>query len=127
MSRQTPHCAYHQNFEAQCFFCEKEKRHAEVSARLDAALKPQERRIVAPHEAMKTYLHGPREGRALEFAVKVDWPELQLTEAQMLENARARAAGHPAPHRDLSYITVELPFFLGVVHAVEPDTKNSAL
>lgn len=40
---------------------------------------------------------------------KVDWPELQLTNDQRVQNEAARAKGKSAPHPDLSYI--ELVFW----------------
>lgn len=38
--------------------------------------------------------------------VKVDWPELRLTEEQVLANAIALADGAEAPHPDRTYIEV---------------------
>lgn len=40
--------------------------------------------------------------------VKVDWPELQLTEAQVWANVVAVVAGQPTPYPDLSIITIEI-------------------
>lgn len=51
----------------------------------------------------------PTGGNCVVFPVKVDWPELQLTEDQMLANAAARACGQPPPHEDRSIFTVRLP------------------
>jgi hypothetical protein len=48
------------------------------------------------------------QGRALEFAVSVDWPELRLTEDQIVTNAVARAAGHPEPYPDHSIFSILL-------------------
>ncbi len=47
-------------------------------------------------------------GLALLYPVVVDWPELQLTEGQIVANSLALASGQPAPYPDLSIITVRL-------------------
>lgn len=48
------------------------------------------------------------EGAYLVFPAKVDWPELQLTEGQMLANAFAHAYGQPAPYDDPSFIEIRI-------------------
>lgn len=40
--------------------------------------------------------------------VKVDWPELQLAEGQMIANAVAVATCRPAPFPDRSFITLRI-------------------
>lgn len=52
--------------------------------------------------------------------VKVDWPELRLTDDQIAENALALAAGVDAPHRDRSMFTVEVTMRLARVEIVWP-------
>jgi hypothetical protein len=44
------------------------------------------------------------------FAVKVDWPELQLTEEQLWQNAVARGFGDPEPFPDPSIFVVKVPY-----------------
>jgi hypothetical protein len=54
-------------------------------------------------------------GNCLVFAVSVDWPELRLTEDQIVANAVARVAGVAGaepPYPDHSIFTVTLPFVL---------------
>jgi hypothetical protein len=50
----------------------------------------------------------PFEGTALVIPVKVDWPELQLSEAQHVANAFASVAGRPTPYPDLTVFSVRL-------------------
>lgn len=68
------------------------------------------RTITVPAAVLARATHGPYDGRALVFTVHVDWPELQLTEAQVLENAFARAAGLDTPHLDRSIFAIEVPY-----------------
>jgi hypothetical protein len=49
-------------------------------------------------------------GTCVEFAVAVDWPELQLTEEQIVANAIACANGQRDPYPDLSIFTVRVPY-----------------
>jgi hypothetical protein len=49
-------------------------------------------------------------GACIEFAVEVDWPELRLTEDQIITNACARAAGQPEPYPDHSIFSVRIPY-----------------
>lgn len=49
------------------------------------------------------------QGRSTIMTCKVDWPELQLTERQVLENAADHARGRNGRHPDPSYI--ELVFW----------------
>lgn len=53
---------------------------------------------------------GPAGGRTLHIPVTVDWPELQLTDAQRLANAAARVAGVATPYPDQSLFTLEVPY-----------------
>jgi hypothetical protein len=46
-------------------------------------------------------------GAYIEVAVAVDWPELQLTDDQVFENAMARALDQPTPHKEpIIYVKV---------------------
>lgn len=47
-------------------------------------------------------------GNTAIVPVKLDWPELRLTNHQMLENAYAVADGREAPHPDPSYVEIVL-------------------
>jgi len=49
------------------------------------------------------------DGMFIEVVVKVNWPEVQLTDQQSFENAIARIAGRPLPHEDHSTFAVRLP------------------
>lgn len=66
------------------------------------------RRIRLPDGILDAALKDGPLGRSLVVPVRVDWPELQLTEAQIVANAVARANGQPAPHPE-PIITVEIP------------------
>lgn len=68
------------------------------------------RSIAIPIEVLARAAHGPVAGTCLEFAVAVDWPELQLTEAQMIANAIALANGQRDPYPDLSIFSVTVPY-----------------
>lgn len=50
-------------------------------------------------------------GARAVIPVKVDWPELRLTENQIVANAIARAAGgdHPFPDRSFIEVIIERP------------------
>lgn len=69
------------------------------------------RTITVPAGILKRWMTGDYQyaGRALEFAVHVDWPELKLTDEQVMANAFARAYGHPVPYPDHSIFSVALP------------------
>ncbi|KKN42475.1 hypothetical protein LCGC14_0712850 [marine sediment metagenome] len=47
-------------------------------------------------------------GRYSVCTVKVDWPELQLTDDQIVANAHAMLYGQERPHPDLSLISIEI-------------------
>ena len=51
-------------------------------------------------------LLGQPTGRWLAVPVKVDWPELQLTEEQMVENGVSLSTGRGRMHEDLSVFDV---------------------
>ncbi len=68
------------------------------------------RRITVPQNVIDRAAHGPIQGARLEFAVHVNWPELRLTEDQIVTNAVARAAGQPEPYPDHSIFSVVVPF-----------------
>jgi hypothetical protein len=55
-------------------------------------------------------LNRPRLGARTLYPVKVDWPELQLTENQIVANAFARANGEDVPFPDQSIFTVSVRF-----------------
>lgn len=59
----------------------------------------------------------PWPGRQVVTPIKVNWPELQLTESQILENALDRANGQPGRHIDRSIIDLSMPYI------VEPVAK----
>jgi hypothetical protein len=67
--------------------------------------------IVIPAEAIKATRNGSPHipGAYVVVPVKVDWPELRLTESQIIENAVALANGQPEPHDDNSVFLVQLP------------------
>ena len=69
-----------------------------------------DRVIRIPEAAMAAAAHGSGAGRALHVPVVVDWPELQLTETEIVTNAVARASGMAEPFPDRSIITIELPY-----------------
>ena len=66
--------------------------------------------VTVPEAVVRRAAYGPYLGTVLEFAVAVDWPELRLTEDQVITNAVARAAGQPEPYPDRSIFTVRVPF-----------------
>jgi hypothetical protein len=65
------------------------------------------RTIVIPIEPIHRWLANPI-GRRVVVPVKVDWPELQLTVDQVVQNAIAIAYGQPRPHEDKSIFDVEI-------------------
>lgn len=74
------------------------------------------RTITIPGGVAVRALRGPVDGVCLEVPVKVDWPELQLTEEQVVANAVAVACGQPAPFPDLSIFSVRVPFVAPLDH-----------
>lgn len=68
------------------------------------------RTIKVPVSLVERAAYGPVEGYCLEFAVQVDWPELQLTEEQMLANTIAQLDGHVAPYPNHSVFSVRVPY-----------------
>ena len=68
------------------------------------------RTITIPPEVMLKAVNGPIRGTCVEFAVAVDWPELTLTEAQIMENAIAWANGFPHPHPDQQIFSIQVPY-----------------
>lgn len=67
------------------------------------------RSIRVPNDVMEKILSGRYPGAWVECAVCVDWPELRLTEEQIIANAVATAAGQPAPYPDHSIFSVVMP------------------
>ena len=49
-------------------------------------------------------------GQYISVPVAVDWPELQLTEEQIIANGLARAAGQPAIYPNNAVFAVMLPY-----------------
>jgi hypothetical protein len=47
-------------------------------------------------------------GRYACVAVRVDWPELRLTESQLLANAVARVNDQPLPFDDNSFFSIDM-------------------
>ena len=84
------------------------------------------RRIEIPQRVLDRAVEGPIEGNCVEFAVSVNWPELRLTEGQVITNACARAAGQPEPYPDHSIFVVRVPYHekslrkMLSAHTVEP-------
>lgn len=63
------------------------------------------RTIRIPGDVISRMLTQPIQGRAMLFPVQVDWPELRLTEAQMMANAVWASEPHrttPRPFPDPS-------------------------
>ena len=74
---------------------------------------PQEnslRTITIPQHVIERAAKGPIVGMALECAVSVNWPELRLTEDQIITNAAARASGQPEPYPDHSIFSICIPY-----------------
>lgn len=69
---------------------------------------PGVRRIAVPASVIRKALNSPS---PVEFAVEVDWPELRLTEDQMLANAVAAANGEarPFPYNRIFTVVLESP------------------
>lgn len=65
------------------------------------------RTIEIPLEAVVRWLD-EGVGRSCVIPVKVGWPELTLTNDQILANAVARDNDEPDPFPDNSYISIEL-------------------
>ena len=68
------------------------------------------RTIKVPEWVIKQAVNGPFIGRVLHMPVHVDWPELQLTEGQVVANSIAFADGEPSPYPNLSMFIIELPY-----------------
>jgi hypothetical protein len=68
------------------------------------------RTITIPQAVIDRAAHGPITGVCLEFAVAVNWPELQLTEEQMIANVLARLDGYETPYPDQSIFSVTVPW-----------------
>lgn len=71
------------------------------------------RRIIIPHDAMlaATAPIGSQhyDGTHVLLPVQVDWPELQLTDAQKMANIVALANGRRTPFPDPSIFHVQIP------------------
>lgn len=61
------------------------------------------RKIVIPADVMQQVIDCDH-GRRTCLPVKLNWPELQLTDDQVLANAVATANRQPEPYPDQSYI-----------------------
>lgn len=66
------------------------------------------REIVIPRKILDEALRAHESGFALSYPVHVNWPELQLTDNQVISNAAATAAGLVAPYDDNSVFTIRL-------------------
>lgn len=66
--------------------------------------------IRVPAQAIRQAAYGPISGSVIQAAVCVNWPELQLTETQIIANVMARLDGHPQPFPDHSIFAIELPY-----------------
>jgi hypothetical protein len=55
------------------------------------------------------WTHKYQGGHSLCVPVRVDWPEVQLTEEQSFANAIARAFGGDPPYPDHAFINVIVP------------------
>jgi len=62
-----------------------------------------------PRRVVEEAIGGKLPGTSVHLPVKVAWPELQLTESQILENAVAMVEGKQEPHKDHSIFVVEIP------------------
>ena len=63
------------------------------------------RQVIVSRETIQSWLNDQK-GRCLAIPVKVGWPELQLTEQQILENSLALLGPNPIPHNDNSIFNV---------------------
>ena len=63
------------------------------------------REVAIDRKQVEAWLKNPM-GAYLCFPVKVGWPELQLTEQQILENSLAMLGPNPMPHEDQSIFNV---------------------
>ena len=68
------------------------------------------RTITIPEKVLRRAFEGPYIGASLEFAVSVNWPELMLTESQIIANAIARAYDRPEPFPDHSIFSITIPY-----------------
>lgn len=84
------------------------------------------RTIQIPLRAIARAVNGPFHGSRLLVPVQVDWPELQLTEEQILANAAALASGVPTPFPDPSIFTVEIPYYPHQAAAAAPAENLTA-
>lgn len=57
--------------------------------------------------------------RWAEFPVKADWPELRLTEEQILANGIARAYDQEEPYPDHSIFSVRVPLDSLLIKSLE--------
>ena len=67
------------------------------------------RRITIPSEWIHRAIDPTTPGSHILGPVRVDWPELQLTEEQIVANAVALAYGQRSPYPDLAIFGVEIP------------------
>jgi len=65
------------------------------------------RKVKIPLSKVKEWVNSPS-GVSLVIPVLVNWPELQLTEEQRLENAIALVNGEREPHEDNALFEVEI-------------------
>ena len=82
------------------------------------------RTIRIPPDVIRRMLTEPIQGRAMLFAVQVDWPELRLTEEQVLANAAWAMEPHrtsPRPFPDPSVFDIEIPYVREMFNKDTPD------
>lgn len=80
-----------------------------------------DRTITVGAKMVEMAARGEFSGVRLVFPVQVDWPELQLTESQMLTNVAALANGQepPFPDRSVFMVVVDRAACGPMVPAVE--------
>lgn len=84
------------------------------------------KRIEVPADIMRKVLDCDQ-GRWVLLPVKVPWPELQLTEQQVLENAIDHAHGRSGRHPDPSYIELHFPHLADEAPVTEADYVSAAV
>lgn len=66
--------------------------------------------IKIPKHITNRLVNGPRVGRHLVCVLDLGWPELRLTEEQILANAVAIAYGDEPPFPNKNLVALELPY-----------------
>ena len=78
------------------------------------------RTLKIPADILRKMHTEPILGRAVVFPVHVDWPELQLTEGQILANAAWLACGGHGdkPFPDPALFSIEIPYIAEMMRGV---------